>query len=72
MSNIFRAIFPRPVPKARLSDVQEPRSVVSAKAVDDFTRAGEEAGIFDQTRRLQKAMDSGDVAGMEEALRETK
>ncbi len=70
MTNIFRAIFPRPVPKARLSDVQEPRCIVSEKAVADFTRVCDETGIFDQTKRLQEAMDAGDVDAVAKVLRE--
>lgn len=72
MSNIFKAIFPRPVPKARLSDVQERRGTVSEKAVEDFTRVCEQTGIFDQTKRLNDALETGNVHDVAKALREDR
>ncbi len=70
MSNVFKAIFPRPAPKARLSDVQERPSIVSEKAVADSTRVCDETGIFDQTKRLQESMDAGDIVAMAKVLRD--
>ncbi len=64
MSNIFRAIFPRPAPKGRLSDVQERSSIVSEKAVADFMR------VCDDTNILSKSPFADDFAKEEKARNE--
>ena len=64
MSNILRAILPRPIRSARLNDVQDSPSNVTPKTLHDFERVCEQIGIFEQTKRLKEAMDAGDVDAM--------